>query len=146
MSETRTWSEEVRFRLVTWGLWASGAQLYRNPSSIIAAMIERAAGELPGDDLSVPLDMTFEIHVVEKALARMKLSSFSRDRQARKLLMRIYLHAVDPIDLQVENNWTAEMRQAQQWRAESIVGRYMTELEKDPALLAQYKKSGSRRS
>lgn len=139
-TEKRTWSDEVRVRLVTWGAWAAGPQQYRNPMSPIAAMIRRAAGELPGDDISVPRELTFELEVTEKALARMKYSDVPRDRVARKLLLRIYLHGVDPHELEFERGWTRDRRQAEMWRAESIVGRYMIEVERDPKLLATYRK------
>ncbi len=133
-----SWSEIVRLRLITWGAWANGPQMYRNPLSPIAAMIKRAAGELPGDDISVPRDLTFELDVTEKALARMKLSGFPRDRQACRLLKRVYLHAVEPAELERAYNWSPELRKINLWRAESVASRYMIEVEKDQQLLERY--------
>lgn len=107
----------------------------------IAAMVRRAAGELPGDDISIPHDLTFELHVIEKSLGLMKQSEFSRDKQARQLLLMVYRDAMEPIDLEVKMGWTPERRKMEIWRAESILSRYMIRMEKDPAMLAQYDRS-----
>lgn len=129
--EKRDWSDEVRLRLIIWSAWVAGPQVYQSPGNPIAAMIKRAAGELQGDDISVPRELTFELEVTEKAIARMKQSGFRRDTQARKLLQQIYQYTIDVEEIARDRKWSPEMLRIQQWRAESIVGRYMMEVEKD---------------
>ena len=124
------WSDEVRKRLSLWFFWSNGNHMHLKSQSTISAMIKRAAGELPGDETDVPRELTFELEATEKALARMKLSDFPRDKQARDLLIDIYLHGKPIEEIERERHWDPDRRRIEQWRAESIVGRYMIQAEK----------------
>jgi len=121
------WSKEVQQRLARWYQWTRGNHAFLHPDNPIAAMIKRAAGELPGDDLDVPRNLTFELEVTEKSVARMKNH---RERQYRRLLIDTYLHGMFVFELALDRRWSEKKTKMMLWRAESIVGRHMIEVEK----------------
>ena len=129
MAETETveWSKEVRNRLIQWFYWANGNHMHLNPDNPIAALMKRAEGHLPGEPLDVPRELTFELEVTEKAVARMKNP---RDKIYRRLLIDTYLNGLYVFEMAGDRRWSEEKTSMMLWRAESIVGRYMIEVEK----------------
>lgn len=131
------WSKEVRYRLIRWFHWANGNHYYQNPDNPIAALMKRAEGYLPGEDCDIPRDLTFELEVTEKSVARMKNR---REKVYRRLLIDTYLNGKYLFEIALDKRWSEEKTSMMLWRAESIVGRYMIEVEKD---LTASKNSGN---
>ena len=123
-----TWSKEVRYRLIRWFHWAHGNHMHMNPDNPIAAMMKRAEGHLPGEDCDVPRELTLELEVTEKAVARMKNP---REKTYRRLLIDTYLNGKYIFQMALDRKWSEDKTNIMLWRAESIVGRYMIELEKE---------------
>lgn len=121
------WSKEVRYRLIRWFYWASGNHMHLNPDNPIAALMKRAEGDLPGEDLDVPRELTLELEVTEKAVARMKNH---REKPYRRLLIDTYLNGLYVFEMALDRRWSEDKTKMMLWRAESIVGRYMIEVEK----------------
>lgn len=136
------WAEETRERLTTWANWTRGNQLVRGSKNVLADMIKRAAGEVPGLDTSVGYEFTFEIEVTDKAVARLKVDAqalpWQRRRymkQAKRVLMSVYLGRRTPAELARQLNCPAEHIKSQLWFAECYVGRAIPEVEKTVAKL-----------
>ena len=127
MKRVTNWSEEVRLRLFLWFRWVNKHHLYEISGNPIAAMIKRAAGELPGDDLDVPLGLTLELEVTEKAVARMREAY----PVPRRLLIETYVHGRFIHEIAADRNWSEKKTKMELWRAESVVGRYMIDVEKE---------------
>ena len=127
-TETRlSWAEEVRYQLLQWFYWARGNHEHTNPDNPIAALMKRAEGDLPGMPLDVPVELTPELEVTEKAVARMKNN---REKVYRRLLIDTYLHGMYVCHMAADRKWSEDKTKIMLWRAESIVGRYMIEVEK----------------
>lgn len=123
----RTWSQEVQWRLYFWFRWAGPHNYRRSRLHPIAVMMRVAAGELPGDDISVPIELTPVLRVTDKAVAQMK-----REHPVlRQLLMDTYLKGKYLHEMAAEREWTEDMTKAKLWQAESMCGRYMITVEKE---------------
>lgn len=116
------WSDEVRRRLVIWGAWAR-----KNGTIDISAHPIAAMMKANGTDLSVPFDLTEELDVTEKAIARMR----NLHPVPRRIIIDHYLHYIPKIQMAGERRWSDRKMDIEIWRAESIVGRYMTEIERE---------------
>ena len=92
------YADEVQERLNRWAAWTRGNQLLPVARNVLAEMIRREAGEVPGVDLSVGYQFTFDIEATDKAIARLKLAAeaCSGDQRrylkaAKRVLMSAYL-------------------------------------------------------
>ena len=136
--ERGSWSAEVRERLERWAAWSRGHQLVRGTKNVLADMIERAAGEVPGADCSSDYRFTFDIEVTDKAIARLKLHSNQAHRtrkrymkEAKRVLMSTYLGRLGLIEIATRMNVSTDYVRALLWYAESYVGRQVPEIERE---------------
>lgn len=134
------WADEIRERLERWANWTRGNQLVRGQKNVLADMIKRAAGEIPGLDSSVGYEFTFDIEVTDKAIARLKVDAHGANRrrrrhlrQAKRVLMSAYLGRRSAAELALQLNCSESHVKALLWFAESYVGRAIPETEKTVA-------------
>lgn len=131
------WSDEVKEKLHVWAAWTRGNQLVRGSQHVLAAMVQRAAGEVPGSDCSVGYDFTFEIEVVDKSIARLKMEAEQQDQRrkkymkaAKRVLMSVYLGQRSTVELAEKMDVSEDHVKALLWYAESFVGRAIPVIEK----------------
>lgn len=141
------WSEEVRERLVVWANWTRGNQLVRGTKNVLADMIQKAAGEVPGSDSGGGYEFTFEIEAVDKSVARMKMEANriggrqkTYIKSAKRVLMSTYLGQRGTAELAETMDCSVDHVKALLWYAESFVGRALPQVEKD----LQLRKAGVR--
>lgn len=90
---------------------------------MLAKMIRRAAGELPGDSLDVPRELTPELEGVEKSFCELAESTFPRDQLAYALLMQYFREAMDPQEIEAMYGWSPQKRMEELRIARRIFGR-----------------------
>ena len=115
----------VEQRLRTWSDWARGNQLLSTQGNPLAAMMRIAAGEIPGRDLDVPYDLTPEIEVTEKAIARLR----EQNPRYKRIIMRYWLAHVPLFEIAGELRVDDRLAQEILGRAHSQVGRNILMLE-----------------
>lgn len=132
------WADEVKERLYIWAAWTRGHQIVRGSQHVLAAMVQRAAGEIPGADSSVGYDFTPEIEVVDKAIARLKMEAQQQDQRrkkymkaAKRVLMSVYLGQRSTRELAEKMDVSEDHVKALLWYAESFVGRTIPIVEKE---------------
>ena len=109
-----TW---VHDRLVLWGTWNNGGfqGAYYTQSSFLNDRFGRGFEAL-----------TREIEVIDKAVARVRLS----DRRKYQIIRRRYIRGLPIEIISSELNMTIEKTDTLLWAAQSEVGRHITELER----------------
>ena len=101
-------------------------------------MMRVAAGEMPARDLDVPVDLTPELEVTEKAIARLKV----QNPKYKRLIMRYWLGRVPLYEIAAEYHVDDERIRWMLWRAEAQVGRNMIEIEEKLNLVVKKGKLG----
>ena len=132
------WADEVREYLAEWSAWTRGNQLVRGTRHVLAAMIQRAAGEVPGADSGTRYEFTIIIEATDKAIARMKLDSaqYGRSRKkytktAKNVLMSSYLGNRSTREIAEKMDVSENHVKALLWYAESYVGRLIPQIEEE---------------
>lgn len=115
----------VHVRLYNWAAWARGNKLTPSRSHPLASIIRIAAGESPGRDLNIPYELTPELEVVEKAIARLKV----QNPTYKRIIMRYWLGHVPMFEIAAELKTSDERAKEILGRAEAQVARNILELE-----------------
>lgn len=113
--------------------WHWGNHLHQGRQNFIGAMVDRAEGELPGADISIPQELTPELEAVEKAVARMR----GKHDLYREVIKDTYLSGMFTHELagawsnhlHRDRNWSPEYTKQILSRAELICWRYIQELD-----------------
>ena len=134
--EVFLWHDEVRRRLRDWADWSRGHQLIRGTRHVLAAMIQRAAGEVQDSDTSA-YDFTFEIQAVDRAVAQMRVLSRAlggragrRIKASKYVLMSVYLGHQDIEELAKKLDKSEHYIRARLIEAETFVGQSIPQMEK----------------
>lgn len=148
--EQKMWSDEIRERIIAWAAWSRGNQLIRGSEHVLASMIKKAAGEVPGTDLSFSDDFTPAIEAIDKSIARLKMEANEQHtkqkrymKEAKRVLMSVYLGQRSTIELAEKMDVSEDYVKQLLWYAESYVGRVFPDIESD--LLMKQKRANLHR-
>ena len=111
--------------MLEWALWARGSKLTANPQHPLASIIQLAAGENFGHDLSVPDELTPALEAVEKAIAQLNI----QNPMYKRIIMRFWLRHVPVHVLASQLGYGEEFTRELIGRAERQVGRNILEIE-----------------
>lgn len=128
---------EIRRRLVVWMRWHWGDPLGGDRQNFIGAMMARAEGDLGGNDLTVPRELTPQLEAVEKAVARMR----GTYDLYREIIVDTYVRGMFTHEL--AGAWSDYLRRRREWsptyakqmlaRSELICGRLIRDLDREIA-------------
>ena len=114
-------------RLRQWSDWARGNQLTKPQTNPLADMMRIAAGEVPGRDLDMPYDLTLEIELTDKAVARLR----EQNPKYKRIIMRHWMGHVPLFEIAADMR-SSELRARELLgRAELQVGRNIMVMEQD---------------
>lgn len=123
----------VQRRLRNWSDWARGNRLTNSAHNPIAAMIQIAAGEMPGRDLSQPHDMSLEIEITDKAVAVLR----QHNPKGKRLIMRYWLGRTPVFEIATDLRVSDERAKEMLHRAEAQLGRHILDLEERLTISSQ---------
>ena len=132
------WADEVREKLNVWARWTRGNQLIRGQKHVLAAMIQKAAGEVPGGDAPAGYDFTPEIEAVDKSIARMRLMAEDKPgrqrryiKASKRVLMSVYLGQRSLTELAEKMNCSEGHIKSLLHHAECYVGTVLPVIEQE---------------
>lgn len=130
------WHDEVRARLNQWAAWSRGHQVVRGARHVLATMMQKAAGEVPGTS-ATGYDFTLEIQAVDRAIAQMRVQAIALGgrsgremKRARSILLSVYLGRRTVHELAEKYDCSIDYVRSRLWEAESFVGAKIPEMEK----------------
>jgi hypothetical protein len=132
----------ISARLGQWSDWARGNPLTPKQTNPLADMIKRAAGEVPGRDLSIPYELTIEIEMTDKAVGRLR----EQNPSYKRVIMKYWMGHSPIFEIAREFRVSESKAKEMLMRAELQVGRNILTLEQGLTDDLFGRKIGSRKS